>query len=1163
MKKLIFLIIILLAGLAPYSAAYPAVTDPSALDQYAGDTAIYGASTATIQPNVLIIFDNSGSMSGNAAAGQAYNKATTYTVTNSCEGDTQPCDSAWVYRLVAFGVEGKWVKWYALSGVTNKTTSPTNKCKDTLTNTGQYKGMLSGSNGQCGTGTNGTYATGNWINWLNASGTQAYPKIEVAKKVVRDLIIHTSGVKFGLMLFNEAQGGYVAYPVSDMTQSACSGANCDYLDENATAVAVGTNQKTILDTIGDPGQDLASSTLYNDLYSYADDNPLGIQPSTWTPLAETLYEAMLYYSAKPTKFGPPGTYTTPIEYSCQKNYVILITDGMSTKDDDIVLKSICNNGDCDGDGFEPANDPAKAPYDMGGSDYLDDVAWYMYNKDLLTDNPADAKTIGKQNVITYTIGFGLTGGDAGAVKLLSEAAQNGGGQAYLASDITGLSNALVKIFANIMADNTSFVAPVVPVSPENKVFSGERVYIGFFKPSITGFWSGNLKKYGLKANNNTLQITDKDGNPATNLDGSFKDNSISFWSTTVDGGNVEAGGVGIQLLNRTSARNIYTYLGNAAITDTSNAFTTANANITTTMLGVGDSTERDKLIRYVYGEDSYNNSTNKRGWILGDILHSRPQVVQYAKFSMSNEASCTANKTIIYVGGNDGMLHAYKDCNGEELWAFIPPDKLGHLRYLNGPKHTYYVDGTSKAYIFDKNKDGSISATDDKVILIFGERRGGQYYYALDVTDPNTPKFMWRIGYDGLIKAGSTTVVTGSDTWFTELWETWSDPIIAKMKIGSAKKMAMFIGGGYDNNQDLEPLAIASADLKGRAVYAVEIADISSAAPSFTNSGNKLWGYTNANNSSMTHSIPSTVSIIDVNDDTYIDRVYVGDTNGRMWRLDVKGDTPTWTGKLLFSSNSTTSEKRKIFYEPAITLEVDKNNNPFEMLFFGTGDREHPIRTNTNNTENPGQVDRMYAVKDKGKAYTITETYLTDVTDDTLQASQTPSQINCLLSKLGWQMTGITGCDEQDGWYIKLDLNTEEKVLASTTVFNKGAYFTTYSPNAETSTDVCTTGNRGTARVYAVHWRTGEAILNFDTTNDATTTTNARAKDSQNKILLRSDRVQTLGSGIPSQLIVVIMPGSGGGGGGVFGLVGVGGAIVTPGVKSEELVQRIYWRELF
>ena len=195
------------------------------------------------------------------------------------------------------------------------------------------------------------------------------------------------------------------------------------------------------------------------------------------------------------------------------------------------------------------------------------------------------------------------------------------------------------------------------------------------------------------------------------------------------------------------------------------------------------------------------------------------------------------------------------------------------------------------------------------------------------------------------------------------------------------------------------------------------------------------------------------------------------------------------------------------------------------MLFFGTGDREHPIRTNTNDATNPKQVDRMYAVKDKAQAYTINESYLTDVTTDELQElpGTSTSQIECTLSKLGWQKV-VSGCDEQDGWFIRLTRNIEEKVLAPSAVFNKGAYYTTYSPNTTVSTDVCKSGNEGIARVYGVNWRTGEAIINWDTSNDSTATSNTRAKDSQNNILLRSDRVKTVGDGIPSQVNIIIMP---------------------------------------
>ena len=102
----------------------------------------------------------------------------------------------------------------------------------------------------------------------------------------------------------------------------------------------------------------------------------------------------------------------------------------------------------------------------------------------------------------------------------------------------------------------------------------------------------------------------------------------------------------------------------------------------------------------------------------------------------------------------------------------------------------------------------------------------------------------------------------------------------------------------------------------------------------------------------MRYSIPSDISRVDTNGDGYTDRLYVGDMGGRIWRFDIGGsDTNAWSGKVFF--NASTNGKRKIFYPPDVTLEKG-----YEMVFFGTGDREHPNETSV--------INRFYAVKDKG-----------------------------------------------------------------------------------------------------------------------------------------------------------------------------------------------------
>src|SRR5208283_506174 len=129
--------------------------------------------------------------------------------------------------------------------------------------------------------------------------------------------------------------------------------------------------------------------------------------------------------------------------------------------------------------------------------------------------------------------------------------------------------------------------------------------------------------------------------------------------------------------------------------------------------------------------------------------------------------------------------------------------------YLHGNAHPYFVDGSVTQYIYQANPSESAinAAAGDKVVLVVGLRRGGGtdsepgagYYYALDVTTPTAPTFLWSIS--------NTTTWIGttktSTTAFGDLGEAWSDPKIVKIKVGSTDTIAVFIGGGYDNcNED-------------------------------------------------------------------------------------------------------------------------------------------------------------------------------------------------------------------------------------------------------------------------------------------------------------------------------------------------------------------------
>ncbi|MDD2273469.1 MAG: hypothetical protein PHP95_05305 [Desulfuromonadaceae bacterium] len=1175
----------------------------AAPDYYRGDTSIYGGITTTIHPNILIILDNSGSMSDPVyEAAEPYNPSVTYPKLKKCDGSDCAADT--VYKASDYS---KYV---------NDVSSVTTSCggvnpQNLLKTSGLYSGTkLKKNTGACNSPDTGSYVLGNYVNWLKQPMTKLGSKIDIAKGVVKNLLLTTTGVNFGLMKFNSSEGGTL-------------------IKKSFT----GADGKTYYYTSSIKNMDdifIDTKTNRTALISVVDD----FSASTWTPLAETVFEALRYFQGGAKKFGTTGydadnNYTSPITASCQKNYIILVTDGMSTEDENAILGT--EIGDYDGDGADPGS------YTSNGTHYLDDVAKYLYDVDVLTDDDTKPNTAGTQRVSTFTIGFGLGSSNASAVALLNRTADSshGHGQAFLAEDQTGLAEALTKVISNILETNSSFVAPVVPVSPENKTSSASRMYIGLFKPTGTSAWEGNLKKYGLDKNN---YLVDKNGvaanyvdlnndgwddrNPTTDslpngkVNGSFRDSSISFWSPTIDKGDVDSGGSGELLQTRSPAtRKIYTYFTNTTILDTSNAFVTTNSTITPILLGVADTAAKDDLVNYIRGIDSYDDNgngskTDNRDWTMGDVLHSKPGVVNYAKytFDVDNEKDCSINKTMVYVGANDGMLHAVRDCDGSEAWAFIPPDLLPNLQYVHGVTHTSFTDSTVSAYVYDKPK---ISAEDDpsdipdKVLLLVGQRRGGGtnavpakgYYYLVDATDPENPKYVKRI--------------SNATTGFTELGETWSEPKLERIRTGSnTYKIAAIFAGGYDNlNEDSRYGAnqlylgtggvtlsdtgagfvtsigsSAAASPKGRGVYVVEIANLGTTID-FTNAGSLLWSYTyNATtssntNSGMLYSIAGEIATVDTKGRGYIDRLYAVDSAGNLWRFNIGAssppttayDTSTWTGMKVFTPNpgsvGTADVGRKTFYKPSVLLDYcyDSATSAMvtcDMVFYGTGDREHPLNKNV--------LDRLYMVKVKDKdttggktecATTATDlsNCLLDVTTNQLQTTQiVNSSVNPNNPTVGSVDYILNQIKTSSGWYIKLDENDGEKALASPRVINKIAYFTTYVP---TNSDPCQIANPGDSYVYILNYQTGEAALNLDKTNDAATaatrtTTNTRQAKSSETVLVRSDRKGLIGQGISSGVVVAT---SSTGVTSVF--LSSGGNIVPIQTDKGQSAKILYWRQ--
>ncbi len=1010
---------------------------------FAHDTDLYMASGAAIEPNLLIIFDNSGSMNDLVRASY-YNPSITYDPLVLPQANRD----AVYYRVSG----GGWSLFRDSISLV-----PCASAQTALTNQGHYEGF---TNSSCSSQYR-TLRTGNYRNYIASVGGSEYkPKIEINKNVITEFLNTVNGVRVGVMVYNNSEGGRLQSEI-----------------------------KTLTDT--------TRTQLKTDINN--------IVAGTWTPLAETLYEAGLYFKGGSSYFNSSVNYASPMQYYCQKNYVIIITDGISTQDRHAVLASgnlpnYPKIGDQDEDGREPGG-THEVYYDSYGSDYLDDVAKYLYDTDLRTDLE------NQQNIVTYTIGFELDTSDPTmapkAKDLLQRTATHGHGKFYTTSGgQTGLADAFQNIMGEILSKSTSFVAPIVPVSRMERTTAGDKIYLALFKPEANGMWYGNIKKFGVAQKDNsskgieTGDILDVYGAKALDSRGQFFSTTKSYWSADADGGEVQKGGVGEVLMNRTTARNIYTYMGttNILLTHSENALTTDNSLITPTTLGLltDDYTGKDNLIKYVHGYDAYDDNNNghtneKRDWFLGSFLHSRPFIVHYG-----------ATRSVIFAGSNDGMLHAFDDSDGRELWGFVPPNLLNKLQALHADVLDFFVDGSARAYLnYDAN--GNVI----QGILIFGERRGGNHYYALDITDPDQPRYLWEISPD----------VSG----YAELSQTWSSPIIGKIDDGTSEgKWVAFIGGGYDNdNQDNDNPS--ATDSKGRAIYVVDV---------LTGALVKRFSYTE--NSDMAYSIPSDIAKADIDGNGRVDRLYVGDMGGQMWRFDIENPDPTqWTAKILFKSNLVSSDRRKIFCPPDVTLELDTSDGKkYEMVFFGTGDREHPKESVV--------LNRIYAVKDKNPATPVVETDLVNVTSDLLQVG-TQEEKNNIQNQLALQ----------SGWWIQLDPG--EKSLATPVTFFKISYFTTFTPSCEGQAgDPCYIGE-GLARLYALRYNNGNAIFNLDFTNDTGGTS----------VISKSDRSATIGMAIPSGVIITFI------GGTAVAFTGVGGGVYVPQLASTKSLLPMNWRVIF
>jgi type IV pilus assembly protein PilY1 len=781
-------------------------------------------------------------------------------------------------------------------------------------------------------------------------------------------------------------------------------------------------------------------------------------PNGGSPVGEQGYGPIRY--SKPNTLddvaafttGAKTTYKSPIGAggACGGNFVVLVGNAYPNAEPPGPVGF-------QGIGYTP---PALSPVTSDLNRLADEWSYFMANTDVSAEP-------GQQRVSTYAVNVYNDKIDTSQTKLLKSMAAVGGvgaaGYLEVGGDLYKLVEGFKNILYNIASVNSVFTATTLPVSTTTQGTFLNQVFVGMFRPDSKASprWVGNLKQYQLGLVGGALAMVDKNGNSAT-LGGSgfFAPGAQSFWSEDSvffdqapsgtpasasdlpDGAIVEKGGAAYQLRKKylgstttdTAAnRNVKTLDGGGALV----SFSTVSTAPTDTALAAwvrgmnnvpaGSAGDEDFVGTWDNaGTKTLLGTSGARHSIHGDVLHSRPIALNYGG----------STGVVVYYGANDGFFRAVDGRKtggtaGQELWSFIAPehhDLFGRLRTESPKLHLPETDSSGatlgapsglavKSYgmdgpigVYARYGTGSPPAV-TQAFIYPTMRRGGRSVYAFDVSTPTAPSYKWRI-------------VGGTTSGFGKLAQTWSMPraVVFKSTTGTPAPM-LIMGGGYDPAEDGN-----SSNSIGNAVYIVN-------------------GDTGAliKELSTDYSVPSDVTVVDVDYDGEPDRAYVADVRGNLYRIDFPtGDKLAAASWSAVTAVKIASVGGKVFFP--VDVVVTKS---FVAVMVGTGDREKPLLTST--------ADNFFLVKDNVGAprmngvnpVVLTKSDLTRVAkidNTTMQPTNVVADVN-----------------DPEGCYLELATNGEKVVNAPFTIAG-ATYFGTNRPTP-TSTTSCT-ADLGEAYAY-------------------------------------------------------------------------------------------------
>jgi type IV pilus assembly protein PilY1 len=620
---------------------------------------------------------------------------------------------------------------------------------------------------------------------------------------------------------------------------------------------------------------------------------------------------------------------SPIQQWCQRSAVVLMTDGQPQGDRDLeghVLADYsgdCMTLNCDTFGRKPGR-----TYESLGSGYLDDITLALYDIDLRPDLVDFAGRRVKQNVITHVIAFADE--DAAEDPLMQEAAERGGGLFRRADDSNELIAAFQEIASQVTASALASSASVATNS--TRLDTNTVIYQARFNSED---WSGQLLAFKISPQDGTI--------------------GSALWDAA-------------DRMPSPEQRNIRTYRP-AAVSGQARGLPFEWQHLEVdqeTALALDRDGELDGhgegRLQYLRGsrtlEDSSAGHFRSRSSVLGAIVNSNPFYIATPDFGYASlpeggtydafRGSIKDRPPMLYVGGNDGMLHAFhagtgdQGDEGRELFAYVPAGVFARLGRLSDPDYRfrYYVDGSPR--VGDACLGTGPSSCSWATVLVGTTGAGGRSVFALDVTDPagfDDDSVLWEFTNSAdRLHPEATAALTHQH--HPDLGYTIGQPAIVRLSNGS---WAAIFGNGYDSPGGKAVLYIRDL-LDGSEVATITLD---------SSGGNGL----------------STPLAIDATGDGIADRVYVGDLKGNLWRVDLTANnTSQWRSPFtgpgqvplpLFVARDGAEQRQPITAQP----EAGRDDEGKIWVFVGTG-RYFGVGDNNPSASGFNQIQSFYGIKD-------------------------------------------------------------------------------------------------------------------------------------------------------------------------------------------------------